>query len=149
MARGPENRFIDSIHRIIPVDLLYHMKNHNTYNAGIADVWYSGSHGDLWVEYKYVEKLPHTINLLDRKKNYALSALQEQWLRERYEEGRDVIVVLGCKEGGVIFKDRQWETCNTNCIPFHRREIAAWIYNHTKGTNDIPAKARKRIERCV
>lgn len=149
MSQGPENRFIGAIHRIIPSEFLYRMKNHNTYNAGIADVWYSGEVEDIWVEYKYVEKLPSTINLLDRKKKYALSALQEQWLRERYEEGRNVFVVLGCRQGGVVFKQRKWEKPLSKYHVNTRREIAEWIYLLTKGTNAIPDQSRKGVERCV
>ena len=34
---GPENTFIASIHRQLPVDL-YHMKTHNEYISGPTDV---------------------------------------------------------------------------------------------------------------
>ena len=56
MSRGPENNFISSVHKHLPMKL-YRMKNNNPYNGGIADVWYSGSKADLWIEYKFV-KLP-------------------------------------------------------------------------------------------
>lgn len=164
MARGPENRFIASIHRIIPLELLYHMKNHNQYVAGVADVWYSGNYGDMWVEYKYTEKLPECIDLMDTKKSYALSALQAQWLAARWQEGRRVIVVLGSKNNALLFDDRTWEddhelddSCGymtwksrrNRAKLLTRREVAKFIYKHTKGTNDIPATVRKGVERCV
>mgnify|MGYP003609555235 CR=1 FL=1 len=52
MSRKPENTFIASVHKHLPVGL-YSMKNHNQYNAGIADVWYSAKR-DWWIEYKFL-----------------------------------------------------------------------------------------------
>jgi hypothetical protein len=101
----PENTFIQGVHRYLPVDL-YRMKNHNQFNAGIADVWYSGSAADLWVEYKYITipKRPDTLITVD------LSELQKNWLRSRHAEGRSVGVIVGCKEGGVYFGGVSWGT---------------------------------------
>ena len=39
----PENSFITGVHRYVQS---YYMKNHNEYNGGIADVWYSGEKRD-------------------------------------------------------------------------------------------------------
>ena len=79
MSSGPENRFIQSLHRLLPAQV-YRMKNHNPYNSGIADCWYSGDAGDLWVEYKYEATLPKT-----RSVSADLAELQKDWLRKRYE----------------------------------------------------------------
>jgi hypothetical protein len=127
------------------------MKNNNTYNAGIADVWYSGTVADAWIEYKYTKKLPPVINLLDRKKPYALTALQEKWLRERCDEGRNVFVVLGCPFGGVIFKGRQWEKTHVVGVVkvASRQAVAEWIAILTEGKYEAPVRSRKDIERCV
>lgn len=100
----PENTFIASVHRHLPVEL-YHMKNHNQYNGGIADVWYSGDKADLWVEYKFVA-LPKRGDTLV---TVALSELQKNWLRCRHHEGRNVGVVVGCKAGGVWFGGVSWD----------------------------------------
>lgn len=99
----PENTFISSVHRHLPVDI-YHMKNHNQYNGGIPDVWYSGPKGDLWIEYKFivVPKRPETAIKID------LSELQKNWLSARHAEGRSVAVVVGSKEGGVWFDGICW-----------------------------------------
>jgi hypothetical protein len=101
---GPENTWIVGMHKHLP-DHLYRMKNHNQYNSGIADVWYSGSCRDLWVEYKFVEvpKRDDTIVVP------GLSRLQAAWLASRASEGRNVAVIVGCKEGGVILHSSQWE----------------------------------------
>ena len=109
MSSKPENTFIASVHRHMPKDL-YSMKNANPYNAGIADVWYSGVR-DLWVEYKFivVPKRPDTVIDLITGKNPAISYLQQEWLRSRHEEGRSVGVIVGSKDGGVWFPGLTWD----------------------------------------
>lgn len=101
---GPENTFIASVHRHLPAGL-YRMKNHNQYNGGIADVWYSGDAADLWVEYKFL-KLP---SRLTTSIELGLSELQKAWLRARHKEGRSVGVIAGAKEGGVWFPGVTWD----------------------------------------
>lgn len=86
------------------------MKNHNQYNGGIPDVWYSGSKADLWVEYKFITlpKKDDTLIDLTALKNPILSPLQQQWLAERHKEGRNVVVVVGSKLGGVWLSNLDW-----------------------------------------
>ena len=93
------------------------MKNHNQYNGGIADVWYSGKK-DLWIEYKFivVPKRPGTIiDLINKppKGDSVISTLQQQWLHDRHAEGRNVGVVVGSKEGGVWFPGTGWNCTYT------------------------------------
>lgn len=109
MARGPENNFIGSVHKHLPMKL-YRMKNNNAYTAGIADVWYSGV-SDLWIEYKFitVPKRPDTVIDLATGKAPMLSALQQEWLRSRHEEGRNVGVIIGSKDGGVWLPGLAWD----------------------------------------
>ncbi len=104
MSKQPENAFISAVHRYLPVGL-YRMKNHNAYNGGIPDVWYSGPKADLWVEYKFIT-LPSKSDTLIK---INLSELQKEWLRSRYKEGRQVGVIVGCKEGGVFFDGYSWD----------------------------------------
>lgn len=109
MAKGPENTFISSVHNHLP-PTLYRMKNHNVYNAGVADVWYSGSAQDYWVEYKFITlpKRDETVVDLCGGKDPLLSPLQQEWLKSRCHEGRNVAVVVGCKEGGVWLDNVDW-----------------------------------------
>ncbi len=109
---GPENTFIGSVHKLLPpVSKFYRMKNHNVYNGGIADVWYSGKR-DLWVEYKFavLPKRPGVIDLTHStpKTKPAITVLQQDWIRGRHKEGREVWVIVGFKEGGVVFTDETW-----------------------------------------
>lgn len=108
MSAKPETTFIASIHKYLPQSV-YRMKNHNPYVGGVPDVWYSGPTGDLWVEYKFIvlPKRPDTPIVLTGAKGL-LSALQQKWLRDRHEEGRNVAVCVGWKEGGVWLPDDNW-----------------------------------------
>ena len=90
---------------------MYRMKNHNPYTAGIPDCWYSGNAGDLWVEYKFmtIPKRSSTIVDFCGGKVPMISALQQKWLRDRYNEGRTVGVIIGTPEGGVWLSGISWE----------------------------------------
>lgn len=137
----PENTFIASVHRKLPPeDELHREKNHNEYRGGTADVWYSGK-DDLWIEYKFIELPKRDDTVLDfctprgKNKNSPISALQQEWLRRRHLEGRNVAVVVGCKEGGIIFTDFAWEeqvtTKEFKRVLQTREEIAEWIVSKT------------------
>lgn len=139
MSTKPETTFILSVHRHLPE--VYHEKMNNPFRSGCADVWYSGSQDDLWVEYKYEPSLPKS------NKNYTLnlSARQVKWLNERYEEGRNVAVILGLPEGGVIYESRYWEVPRlTNSLrecTRTRPELAEWILART---GKSPCKSSRR-----
>lgn len=132
MAKGPENTFIASVHRHLP-DELYRMKNHNQYNGGIADVWYSGPKGDLWVEYKFITVPKRDNTLID----FGLSELQKEWLGARYREGRYVAVIVGSKEGGVLCTTPPTWTTKCTAAAFRellvsRKQLADFITRRTQ-----------------
>lgn len=112
---GPENTFIASVHKHMPpVNEFYRMKNHNQYNGGIADMWYSGEKADLWIEYKFIVVPKRDDTIIDLmngggKAGPILSHLQQAWLEDRYIENRNVAVIVGCKEGGVLFENLDWK----------------------------------------
>ena len=122
----PENRFIESVHRHLP--RTYAEKMNNPWRAGTADVWYSGDRGDLWVEYKFIERIPRSAEILPD-----LTPRQKRWLNNRYDEGRNVAVVLGTPTGGVIYRNKEWMrpldhvTLAGLIVP--RDEIARWIFS--------------------
>lgn len=130
MSSKPETTFIASIHRRLPRSL-HKEKMANPYRGGTADCWYSGDKADQWVEYKYVPKLPVRAPLVAD-----LSDLQKDWLRRRYNEGRNVAVIVGSKDGGIILTDPEaWEApitaaqCHSWIRP--RDEVAQWILSRT------------------
>lgn len=122
----PENRFIGSVHRRLP--RTYAEKMNNPWRAGTADVWYSGDRGDLWIEYKFIERIPRSAEILPD-----LTPRQKRWLNNRFDEGRNVAVVLGTPTGGVIYRNKEWMrpldhvTLAGLIVP--RDEIARWIFS--------------------
>ena len=110
MSSGPENRFIQSIHRLLGAEV-YRLKNHNPYASGIPDCWYSGNAGDLWVEYKFLTPPKRGSTIVDfcAGKDPMLSALQQEWLRARHKEGRKVGVIVGTPDGGLWYPGLTWE----------------------------------------
>jgi hypothetical protein len=129
MARKAETTFISSINKLLTD--VHREKMHNPYRSGTADVWYSGRK-DMWVEYKFLPALPKradTVVVLDLSEN------QKIWLRNRYDEGRHVAVICGCKAGGVIFDGLSWEKFLTAAefasLILSRQAIADWILAQT------------------
>ena len=122
--RKPETTFIASVHRHMPET--YHEKTNNPFRSGVADCWYSGTLDDLWVEYKYEPSLPKTKEYLPD-----LSPRQVKWLGDRVNEGRNVVVVLGLPEGGVVYRRDQWLVPQTRAQLLQRvltrQELAKWI----------------------
>ncbi len=121
---GPENRFIQRVHKHLSKSV-YREKMHNAYRGGTPDVWYSGPKGDLWIEYKWVAKLPK--NKLLRA---ALSALQLDWLVRRKAEGRRVYVAVGYPEGCCLLNlENEWRDGYKFVGPGHpsAEDLAKWI----------------------
>lgn len=144
MASKPETKFIESVNRLLPLKRLkmcakvregldpsqhiHYEKMNNPYSSGTADCWYSGCGGDLWIEYKYIPRIPQRGVVSPMK---LLSALQAEWLRGRYDEGRSAAVVIGCPTGGVLLLDRDWEAdlpaASFVSLILSRTDLADWI----------------------
>ena len=129
MSRGPEATFAAAVHRLLPPkSKLHREKMSNPYSSGTADWWFSGRQ-DLWAEYKWLvlPKRDNTVIDLINKPG-GLSALQDDWLSRRHDEGRNVWVIVGCREGGVIFEHKTWRlpclTGNFRETVLSRDEIA-------------------------
>lgn len=124
MATKPENVFVNNIKKHLPAGV-YSMKNNNPFTAGVADVWYSGVAGDIWIEYKWLPKQPKTTF------RPALSQLQIKWLRERHIEGRNIAVVVGCPDGAIILRNLDWELdCSFKAL-VSKQAVAQWITEET------------------
>lgn len=131
MSVKPENTYIGKVHKLLP-RTLYRMKNNNAFTGGIPDVWYSGTHGDLWVEYKYLPTVPKRSVVEPLK---LLSPLQTKWLNERHAEGREVAVIIGCPIGGVLLRDKHWEASISatefSTLIKSNADLAKWIAGKT------------------
>lgn len=109
------------------------MKNNNQYIGGVADVWYSGSKSDLWVEYKFLPRVPQRGSV---RPSQLLSALQQEWLSGRHKQGRNVAVIIGCSSGGVILHSPDEWGADLSASEYtqrllDRKSIAAWIEQTT------------------
>ena len=105
MAVKPETTFSKGVLSHIPRSV-YHMKNNNPYLGGVPDLWFSGNSADLWVEVKYLPRVPRRDSVVPTE---LLSKLQAQWLERRHREGRQVAVIIGCPDGGVVLPGITWQ----------------------------------------
>jgi hypothetical protein len=144
----PETRFIAAVNRHLPLKRLranagvrekfpperwiHYEKMHNDFRGGTADAWYSGIGGDLWIEYKFLPRIPRR-GLIEPQK--LLSALQADWLNERRKEGRNVAVIVGCPAGGVLLKGSSWTSTYTpdewRSLIYSVPNLAEWIWSQT------------------
>ena len=136
MAVKPENTFISGVHKHLPsVKVIHREKMNNPYRGGTADWWYSGTKNDLWIEYKFLPRMPQRGDITPER--IGLTALQLDWLRGRYAEGRNVGVIVGCPKGGVIMRDLAWDSeCSVQAFTsqiIDRKALASWIVQQTTG----------------
>lgn len=102
----------------------------NPYRSGTADWWYSGAKADLWIEYKFIPRIPVRALIVPD-----LSPRQKDWLDGRLSEGRNVAVIVGCPEGGVLYRERFWlealEPEQFRARVLERNALARWIVLQT------------------
>jgi hypothetical protein len=123
----PESSFIAGVHKLL-AGACHAEKMHNPYRGGTFDCWYSGTAADLWVEYKFVVLPKRATTLIVPE----LSPLQLKWGTERQAEGRNVAVIVGSREGGIILPTAATWTDGVTVATFlrdlcTRRQIADFI----------------------
>lgn len=92
--------------------------------AGLPDLFLSGHTGYYFIEVKYDDKTKGAITP-------KLSALQSQWLNNRYAEGRKVMVICGTSlKEGIIYEKGAWNEASNNRISFD--EIVKIILEYVK-----------------
>jgi hypothetical protein len=99
----------------------------DSWHAGVPDHYYSGTGGDLWAEYKYFPTDRASFDLTKPDKTPKLTVRQQTWLNSRYDEGREVWVIVGMPSGGVILINKEWMEPVTVHGLMSRQEIAAEI----------------------
>jgi len=85
---------------------LYCLKLNVAYAKGVPDCYYSGALRDLWSEHKKFDTLPPKIDLT---KTTVTSALQQLWLEERHNEGRNVGMIVFSKKGHLFLPGLEWQ----------------------------------------
>ena len=87
----------------------------------------------MWAEYKYFPTDRDSFTLLKPEKTPKLSRPQQHWLNSRYDEGREVVVIVGMPNGGVILRDKAWmHAVEVECL-LSRKEIASRILTFCSG----------------
>lgn len=99
-----ENSFWQALRKKL-VPKVYALKLNVRYVAGVPDVWLSGSKDDLWLELKFLPKLPPVIDCTK-----LLSVGQQLWLEGRHNEGRNTSVLVGSPEGHVLYDGLDWKS---------------------------------------
>lgn len=122
-----EHSFIRSVHRYLPLEL-FKWKIHDTFAGGVPDTFYAGPSSILFVEYKYVKKLPKRDSSTLKT---SLSPQQIQWLNRMTDFNQRAAVVIGCEETAVILENKEWENPLSKleylkrAVP--RKAVAEWI----------------------
>ena len=115
-----ESTFTSKIHSLLPKHI-HAWKISDRFHAGVPDAWYSGPAGDAWIEYKFYQALP-------KRFTPRLSPAQKQWLRERYHEGRRVLVIVGDPKYAVLLQHLEWEQPITaSARLLSHKATAEWI----------------------
>lgn len=102
-----ETSFWQSLRKML-VPRIYALKLNLRFIAGVPDCWLSGAHQDLWLELKYLQKIPP---IVDPTK--LLTVLQQDWIVCRHSEGRFVGVLIGSSAGHVYFPSLSWQVSVT------------------------------------
>ena len=72
MSAKPENTFIGSVHKKFGVKKPYFEKMYNPLRSGTPDVYYSGDAGQLWIEYKFIPRIPRSeTSEIERRRDHA------------------------------------------------------------------------------
>jgi hypothetical protein len=112
-----ESQYTSNIHKKLPKDV-YKWKVNDNYAGGVPDAFYRKLNGvgkPLWVEYKFLKKLPKRGNTMIIPD---LSAQQLIWLKQARAAGEQAWVIIGCEEHqhkrnavGVVLTDiDEWVT---------------------------------------
>ncbi len=131
-----EHSYIKSIHRLLPSSI-YKWKINDNFQGGVADAYYSGNRGDLWVEYKYLSRPPKRDTTVLKT---CLTDQQRHWLKNRQNEGRNVALVIGITAPPelkghdnliVTNLDENITLSDFNNSGIDKRGVAGYIIDHT------------------
>ncbi len=109
---------------------IYSWKIMNMMQNGVPDCYFSGNKNDLWIEVKYVTVPKRDTTLITPN----LSALQIKWITERQQEGRNVAVLIGSKQGSCILTgDIIISGIYKHQLCLTHKEVRQWITKQTLG----------------
>lgn len=117
-----ENGYRRAVEKPLKQEGIYCLKLNLHRTQSVADSWYSGIGGDLWVEWKYRKTHPARPPW-----KTGATELQAHWLNERYNEGRQVALVIGLPEQRAMIIDRPPFLVSESVESIHRQELVEWI----------------------
>ena len=96
MSRGPEAHFKSGINTFAK-NFIYVESMANPYRRGTPDVYYEGPKGCLWVEYKFLKRIPSQFYYTD-----ILSPFQVKWIKRAISNNVKCAIVVGHFSKGII-----------------------------------------------
>jgi len=123
-----EHSFIKSVHRKLPPEI-FKWKIHDTFTGGVPDVMYGGPSGILFVEYKYVPKLPVKDSTLIKT---TLAPNQIQWLNRMKDCGQKTAVIIGIEKNAIILAKSFTANITKEYYTEHKltiNDLCLFIYN--------------------
>lgn len=100
-----EAQYIQRLHRRIEC---YAWKIHTTMQRGKLDCLYAWGLRHIWIEYKYLNRQPKTINLPK-----LLSPLQHEEIKTLIRTQQTCFIVVGTPLGGYLFTATQHNECHS------------------------------------
>ena len=133
-----EHSYIKAVHRLLPPEL-FKWKLQASFVGGVPDAMYAGPSDILFVEYKYVPKLPKRD---PTKIRTTRSAQQVLWLNKMDDFGKKVAVVVGgTDDTNVILTNKCWEAPLTKSEYIERavsrKDVAAYIQKTCQSKDSI------------
>ena len=133
-----EHSYIKAVHRLLPPEL-FKWKIHDSFVGGVPDAMYAGPSDILFVEYKYVPKLPKRDTTKIRT---TLSAQQVLWLNKMDDFGKKVAVVVGgTADTNVILTNKCCEAPLKKSVyidrAVSRKDVAAYIQKTCQSKDSI------------
>jgi hypothetical protein len=125
-----ESGHTQAINKKVRAAGVYPLKIQTMMNNGVPDCWYSGTKQAIWVEMKYLGKLPNKETTAIRP---LLSELQKDWCNKRHTEGRLVFVIIGSDKGWLIQDNPLlWNSpIFKSQLKLTRNEVVEWIIHKT------------------
>lgn len=100
-----EAQYIQRLHKRIEC---YSWKIHTTMQRGKLDCLYAWGLRHIWIEYKYLNRQPKTINLPK-----LLSPLQHEEIKTLIRTQQTCFIVVGTPLGGYLFTATQHNECHS------------------------------------
>lgn len=127
MARKPEAVFKEGVHRHLPPkEQLYRQSMYTPYGSGTPDHYYEAPKKHLWVEYKFLDKVP----LKGTTVGALLSPQQLEWAKRAIRNNQPWACIVGVgrgREGKGFVASTLHEVLNCSTVLLTKEEIAAWI----------------------